>query len=358
MREAKKKMREKNNQKQKSGAKEMPIMNIPLREDMDKGLRKCIIGQDDFIKKITVAIYRALMYGFKSNILIVGGSGSGKTETIKILAEILNLPYTIESATEYTQSGYVGSDIEDIVDNLYANAVRHKNVDILAAGLGIVVMDEIDKKAEAESMLRGDSVSGRAVQQRLLKFMEGMYIPVYNDYTPIFTLNTEGLIFIAMGAFEGLDEIRKKRQKANSMGFVDTSNVVIDDIDKDYTEADFIKYGMIKEFIGRFDCIATTKKLSESDLVKIITTSQISEFKVYENLLSLQGIKLEYSEKMIQNLAKKAFSMNTGARAIKNVSNYIFQNIICELMDNYTNEYTICKLSDDIVRDNTKYILK
>lgn len=326
---------------------------LPTRKALEDTLKKMIIGQDDFIKKVTVGIYRRLMLGFKSNILVIGDSGSGKTQTLKLIAELLDLPYTIESATEYTQSGYVGKDIEDIIENLYDNAIR-TNKGLAKMQLGIVIMDEIDKKAESDSIGRGESVSGKAVQQRLLKFMDGMECPIYGeDLKEEALLDTRGLIFICMGAFEGLDKIREKRLGSKRVGF-ETDECKFKG-ETDYIEDDFIQYGMIKEFIGRFDCIAETKKLTESDLEKIAKESKISEFKHYEEFCEEIGIKLEYSDNLFKNIAKKAISMHTGARAIKNVVNNMFENIVCDIMDGEFEGNSVCRLDDNIVSNNKLY---
>ena len=336
-------------------AKAETKFTIPIRTYTEEILKKIIIGQDDFIKKVTTAIYRRLLFNISGNILIVGGSGSGKTETLKCLAEILDIPYTIESATEYTQSGYVGNDIEDIVDNLYKNAKSRGKLNKLEMA-GIVIMDEIDKKAENTKGSVGGDVAGKAVQQRLLKFMDGMPCETYDEEDGyIVRIHTENLIFICIGAFEGLDEIRKERLNNKNIGFHVQKK---DESDKQYTEADFIKYGMIKEFMGRFDCIAETNKLSIADFEKIIETSHISAFKKYKEILKEQNIEVEYSEKLISNIAKKAHKMNVGARAIKSVVNTIFENILCDIMDNPDKKYSICRLNDDIAYDNTMYVLE
>ena len=331
-------------------------LQLPSRQALESFLRERIIGQDEFIRKILVAIYRRLMFGLKTNIMVVGQSGSGKTETIKEIAEVMHLPYTIENATEYTQSGYVGNDIETIVDNLYENAKIHGNLSVLPI-ISIVVMDEIDKKAEDQSMVRGESVSGVAVQQRLLKFMEGMKLKAIDQQTgAMFQINTEYTIFVCMGAFEGLDDIRKERLNKRTVGFKkEQKSQIIDKTEHAYTEADFIKFGMIKEFIGRFDCIAETKKLTQDDLENIIRNSKISAFREYEQVLANNGVIISYSDAMIKTMAKKAFSLNIGARGIRSVVNYIFENILCDVMDGADHVTNKCNLEDDIVYDNTKY---
>lgn len=351
----KKKKMEREGENQEIENKQVIHLSLPHRSFLESFLKERIVGQDEFIRKILVAIYRRLWFGIKTNIMIVGQSGSGKTETIKEIAELMGLPYTIENATEYTQSGYVGNDIEDIVDNLYENAQMRGKLNILP--VSIVVMDEIDKKAEDESMGRGESVSGVAVQQRLLKFMDGTKIKAMDPNTgAMSTIDTEYTIFVCMGAFEGLDDIRKERLHAKQVGFkLEEKSQVINKTELNYTEADFIKYGLIKEFIGRFDCIAETKKLTQDDIENIIRNSKISALREYLLVLENSGITVSYSDAMIKNMAEKAFSMNIGARGIRSVVNYVFEKIICDVMDGEDYVTTKCELEDDIVYDNTKY---
>lgn len=327
--------------------------SFPTRKNLEDFLKQRIIGQDDFIRKVLVAIYKHLTLGMKSNILVLGGSGTGKTETLINIANILGLPYTLESATEYTQSGYVGLDLWDIVDHLQENALS-KNISMEQVPFGIVIMDEIDKKASAREGFGGEDISGKAVQHRLLRFMDGMNMEVMSPKSYSAIINTENLLFICMGAFEGLKDIRDKRLNRKQIGF--KGNQCGENAENEYVEQDFINYGFIKEFIGRFDCILETKALSLQDLEQIIRNSKISAFREYEKMLKSKNVNLVYSDEVCKNIAKKAFAMKIGARGIKNVTNYVFEKIICDVMDNLDRtEMVSCKLDDNIAYDNKLY---
>lgn len=353
-------MKKNANQRKLLDPREVLKATIPRRKEMEEFLKENIIGQDDFIKKITVAFYRKMLFGLNTNVLIVGESGSGKTATIKLMADALGLPYTIESSTEYTEAGYVGADMEDIIDHVIQDAAIKNKLELI--GSSIVVMDEIDKKAEVSDHAIGESVSGAAVQQRLLKFMDGMTFQIALGSRKAVLIDTSGMFFVCMGAFQGLSEIRDKRLNKNKMGFIKGAGLTKrgSEIKPDgsYTEADFIEYGMIKEFIGRFDCVAETNKLTQTTIQKIILESKISAFNEYKNFLESRGIEVIFSNKMIKNYATKAFSMNIGARGVRSVANYVFEDIICNIMDNMDTTYTECKLCDNIVYDNKRYILK
>lgn len=383
---------------------------IPQRKIVEKKLKESIIGQDEFIKKILVAIYRHMKFDVPTRILVVGPTGSGKTETLVQIAKLLNIPYTLEDATMYTQEGYIGHSIEEIVENLIANA-KSWNME-KKIPWGLIIIDEIDKKASRVEIDKND-VAGKPVQQGLLKMMDGIKIPIYgmadneqdqenhneeynfqeqtmrqieeemrkvkedveehienkeknpkiiyldigDDEEEIpFEFDTSKSIFICMGAFEGLDKIRQKRTKDTSIGFLQNGRTK--DTIKEYTEKDFLDYGMIREFIGRFDCIAETKTLTVEDYVQIIKNSKLSAFKANEKILRKRHISLKYSEELIMRIAKKAHVLKIGARGIKSVVNYIFENILCEIIDAKKNQFSECVLLDEIIDDNTKYTIK
>lgn len=331
------------------------IINLPSRKDVEARLKQIIVGQDDYIRRLTTALYRRFVYGMPTRILVVGSSGSGKTETVEQLANLLNVPYTLEDATAYTEEGYVGCSVSEIVENIMDNSLKQNNTDRI--NLGLIIIDEIDKKAskdEAGSM----DVAGKAVQQSLLKLMDGQKVPVFYEPTNancsrLVEIDTINLSFICMGAFEGLDKIRANRLGKKTIGF--KSGNAVEQL-KEYTEEDFIKYGMSKEFIGRFDCIIETNSLKLDDLKNIMESSKISILNFYKEIFKEEGVELVYSEQFINNIAKKAISLNIGARGIKNVANYVFEHIVSELMEKHT--YTKCTLDDDIVNDNTKYVLE
>lgn len=326
---------------------------VPSIQNLEKDVLQCIIGQDKQVRQIITAIYRSIkLKNIKSNVLIIGNSGTGKTETIKQVAKRLNIPYTIEDATKYTQEGYYGNNVEDMVYNLIDNA----NGDLERAEKGIIVIDEIDKKA-GRGIER--DVAGAEVLKSLLKIIEGTtiaYISPENIINEEFTsFDTKNLIIIFLGAFEGLDEIRQKRLNQNPLGFV--KNADVRKTDERYLKKDLVEYGMPEEFVGRIDTIIEMNKLDKENLTLIMKKSKLSVFLKYENELKRKGLTLVYDEeKLFENIAEASLELDTGARELANTVNYIFENIIYDILVN-PKKYTKCILDSGIVYDNTKYQL-
>ena len=326
---------------------------VPSIQNLEKDVLQCIIGQDKQVRQIITAIYRSIkLKNIKSNVLIIGNSGTGKTETIKQVAKRLNIPYTIEDATKYTQEGYYGNNVEDMVYNLIDNA----NGDLERAEKGIIVIDEIDKKA-GRGIER--DVAGAEVLKSLLKIIEGTtiaYISPENIIDEEFTsFDTKNLIIIFLGAFEGLDEIRQKRLNRNPLGFV--KNADVRKTDERYLKKDLVEYGMPEEFVGRIDTIIEMNKLDKENLTLILKKSKLSVFLKYENELKRKGLTLVYDEeKLFENIAEASLELDTGARELANTVNYIFENIIYDILVN-PKKYTKCILESGIVYDNTKYQL-
>ncbi len=326
---------------------------VPSIQNLEKDVLQCIIGQDKQVRQIITAIYRSIkLKNIKSNVLIIGNSGTGKTETIKQVAKRLNIPYTIEDATKYTQEGYYGNNVEDMVYNLIDNA----NGDLERAEKGIIVIDEIDKKA-GRGIER--DVAGAEVLKSLLKIIEGTtiaYISPENIIDEEFTsFDTKNLIIIFLGAFEGLDEIRQKRLNRNPLGFV--KNADVRKTDERYLKKDLVEYGMPEEFVGRIDTIIEMNKLDKENLTLILKKSKLSVFLKYENELKRKGLTLVYDEeKLFENIAEASLELDTGARELANTVNYIFENIIYDILVN-PKKYTKCILDSGIVYDNTKYQL-
>lgn len=312
-----------------------------------------IIGQDDKVRQVITAIYKSMQFKkLKSNILIVGKSGTGKTETIRQIAKRLNIPYTIEDATKYTQEGYYGADVTDIIYNLLYNC----NQDIRKAEHGIVVIDEIDKKVGHEE----HDVAGVEVLKSLLKIIEGTKIKVQieDDYYDIKMKNfdTKNIIFIFLGAFAGLDKIRDKRLNINPLGF-STDNVEKNNRPESrYIKRDFIEYGFPEEFMGRIDTIIEMNDLSKESLALLLKKSNLSIFKRYRDELKRVGVMLYYDDNLFECIAEESLNLDTGARELSNTVNYIFEKIMYDILIS-PQKYHKCILGNDIVQDNTKYVL-
>lgn len=336
-------------------------MELPRIQEVEESVLKCIIGQNEPVRRIITAIYKAIVFkSIKTNLLIIGDSGTGKTESIRQILKVLNLPYTIEDATKYTQEGYYGADVEEMIYNLYENA----NQDIKRAENGVIVIDEIDKKAGNSASGERD-VSGREVLNSLLKIIEGSTIEVPTDEEPYSKdFDTSNLIIIFLGAFSGLEEIRKKRLNSTQSGF----RLNGDSKSKQDTrllKQDLIKYGLPEEFVGRISTIVEMNKLTKQDLASILRNSKLSIFRAYQRELRQRGISLYYSGRLFERIAAKSLLTDTGARELNNTVNYIFDRIIYEVLSNpdkypkrkHITKYKQCRLSLDIVNDNTQYTI-
>lgn len=336
-------------------------MELPRIQEVEESVLKCIIGQNEPVRRIITAIYKAIVFkSIKTNLLIIGDSGTGKTETIRQILKVLNLPYTIEDSTKYTQEGYYGADVEEMIYNLYENA----NQDIKRAENGVIVIDEIDKKAGNTASGERD-VSGREVLNSLLKIIEGSTIEVPTDEEPYSKdFDTSNLIIIFLGAFSGLEEIRKKRLNSTQSGF----RLNGDSKSKQDTrllKQDLIKYGLPEEFVGRISTIVEMNKLTKQDLASILRNSKLSIFRAYQRELRQRGISLYYSGRLFERIAAKSLLTDTGARELNNTVNYIFDRIIYEVLSNpdkypkrkHITKYKQCRLSLDIVNDNTQYTI-
>lgn len=326
---------------------------IPDIKVLEKGVLQSIIGQDSQVKEIITAIYRSIYFStLKSNVLIIGNSGTGKTETIKQIAKRLHIPYTIEDATKYTKEGYYGADVNEMVYNLIENA----NNDIERAQHGIIIIDEIDKKVSGEYE---SDISGTDVLKSLLKIIEGttIKVDVSDDRfdEELVDFDTKNLIIIFMGAFSGLEKIRDKRLNTNKLGFNNSNNSKNDSRTK-FLKQDLVKFGMPEEFVGRIDTIIEMNKLTKKDLANILRKSDLSIFRRYQKALKEKGIILSYDGKLFELIAEKSMDLDTGARELSNTVNHIFENIIYDVMA-YPNKFKKCEISLDIVNDNTKYTL-
>ena len=326
---------------------------IPDINRLENYVLQYIIGQDEQVRQIITAIYRAIKFkSIKTNILVIGSSGTGKTETIKQIAKRLNMPYTIEDANQYTQEGYYGADVQDMIYNLLNNA----NQDIKLAQQGIIVIDEIDKKVSRDDQ----DISGTKVLKSLLKIVEGTILKISSladpfDEAMVMDYDTKNNIVIFLGAFPGLEKIREKRLNKNPLGF-SAAHEKVENKQKRYLKSDLVEYGMPEEFVGRIDTIVEMNKLTKQDLALILKKSKLSIFRKYQAELRKMGITLSYSGKLFEAIAEESLALDTGARELSNTVNYIFENITYDVLAD-PNKYKLCTLDLDIVHDNTKYKL-
>ena len=334
---------------------------LPTIQETEKFILDTVKGQDEQVRSIVTAAYRSIKFdNIKSKVLIIGKSGTGKTEIMRQLAKKLGRVFVTEDANEFTQEGYYGRDVSEIVMDLLQEA----NNDIEEAQKGIVFIDEIDKKAGCATETR--DVSGRGVLNSLLKLVEGkvMKVPApldeWEDGPETYDFDTSKLIIFFAGAFDGIDAIAKKRTHSSTLGFCGnrSNGTKTAKSTLKYTKEDLIEYGFPEEFVGRIDTIVQMNELSESVLVQILETSKASAIKSYEKALKKYKIVLKYDKSLLEDIAKKAASRHTGARELMNVVNYIFDRILYEVMSAKKGQYKECILLDGVVEDNTKFILR
>ena len=326
--------------------------SIPSINSIEDEVLECIVGQDKQVRQIITAIYRTIEFeNMKTNLLVIGNSGTGKTETVTQIAKRLNIPYTIEDATKYTKEGYYGEDVENMIYNLLDNA----NQNVERAQHGIIIIDEIDKKAGHAD----HDISGTDVLKSLLKIIEGTTIKMYNPEDPYsdekINFNTKDIVIIFLGAFSGLEKIRDKRLNSTPLGFSSKTREA-ETTKSRYIKKDLVEYGMPEEFVGRIDTIIEMNKLNKENLVTILKTSKLSIFRIYEAELEKKGIALDYNSKLFEAIAEESLALDTGARELKNTVNYVFENIMYDVISN-PGKYSKCTLDLDIVHDNTKYKL-
>lgn len=313
-------------------------------------LDKYIIGQEEAKRTLSVAVYnhyKIVTYNDvitekdepigKSNVILLGETGSGKTLLVKTIAKLLNVPCYIGNATSITEAGYVGDDIESLLVGL----LRECDYDIEKAEHGIVFIDEIDKiakKGAGVSITR--DVSGEGVQQGLLKMVEGNVVGVppfggrKHPEQPLLYIDTTNILFIGSGAFVGIADIVKRRLGSNKIGF-NTSEKSAIDKDKDYidyvTPQDLKEFGFIPEFVGRFPIIANVNRLSEDDMVRILTVPKDSLVSQYQKMLFLDGCKLTFDEGALRLIAKTALSLKTGARGLRNIMETVMMDYMYDV---------------------------
>jgi len=327
------------------------VNNLMTPKELNEFLGEYIIGQERARKLLSVAVYNHYKRIFKtkhiidddteiakSNVLLIGPTGSGKTLMAQTIARVLNVPIAIADATSLTEAGYVGEDVENILTKL----IQAADGDVERAQQGIVFIDEVDKvsrMSENRSITR--DVSGEGVQQALLKIVEGAEVNIppkggrkhpNQEFT---TINTTNILFICGGAFDGLDEILKKKQGDNVLGFghdkksKQERKMTYDMVEPD----DLVSYGLIPELVGRLPIIASLNEISEDDMVRILTEPKNSLIKQYKKLFLIDEVELNFEEDALKAIAKKAIKRKTGARGLRAILEENMIDIMYELPD-------------------------